>query len=206
MQIISEQLSKKAFKSFDTIIAIGASTGGPSALSKLLSKLPGYINAALVVVQHMPAGFTKSLSERLDSITALNVKEAKHGDLLSRGEVLVAPGNYHIVVERKTDEYKVLLHQEAAICWHRPSIDVLFKSLNCVSDKKIIVVVLTGMGSDGTRGILHLKKKTNLTVFAQDEESSVVFGMPRSIINQGLADKIIPLDQMAGEILKALSN
>ena len=184
------------------IVAIGTSTGGPRALQEVLTKLPADIPAAVVVVQHMPPGFTKSLSARLDSLSQINVKEAEEGDVLKPGWAYIAPGDYHMVVNKpRNDEYKISINKESPVTGHRPSVNVMMKSVAECGHKNVIAVMMTGMGNDGSEGILQIKKTGGKTI-AQDESTCVVYGMPKSAVNIGAIDTIAPLHSITTEILK----
>lgn len=184
------------------IVAIGTSTGGPRALQEVLPKLPEDIPAAVLVVQHMPPGFTKSLSERLDSLSAINVKEAEEGDVLKPGWAYIAPGNYHMLInEYINDEYKISINKESPVTGHRPSVNVMMKSVAESGHRNIIAVMMTGMGNDGSEGIKKIKEAGGKTI-AQDESTCVVYGMPKSAVNIGAIDTIAPLHNITTEILK----
>ena len=184
------------------IIAIGTSTGGPRALQEVLPKLPHDIPAAVLVVQHMPPGFTKSLSARLDSLSNINVKEAEEGDILKPGWAYVAPGDYHMLINKyKSDEYKIFINKEPPVTGHRPSVNAMMNSVAECGHKKIIAVIMTGMGNDGSEGILKIKEAGGKTI-AQDEGTCVVYGMPKSAVNIGAIDTIAPLHNITTEILK----
>ena len=190
----------------DYIIAIGTSTGGPKSLEHIISVLPKNIPAAIAVVQHMPPGFTKSLATRLNAKSELTVKEAEDGDELTAGCVYIAPGDYHMTFLKKEDNSRLIikLNQEEPANGHRPSVNVMMSSLSDVCEKKIIGVIMTGMGSDGCEGLKKLKLNNNATIIAQDEESCVVYGMPRAAVNAGIVDMIIPLNDIANNILKLM--
>lgn len=199
---------KKIFTENDTngylkhIVAIGTSTGGPKALQEVLTKLPEDIPAAVLVVQHMPPGFTKSLSERLNSLSRINIKEAEDGDVLTPGWAYIAPGDYHMLIKKiRNDEYVISINKESPVTGHRPSVNVMMKSVAESGHKNIIAVIMTGMGNDGSEGILDIKKTGGRTI-AQDESTSVVYGMPKSAVNIGAIDTIAPLHNIATEILK----
>ncbi|MHB8621025.1 MAG: protein-glutamate methylesterase/protein-glutamine glutaminase [Chloroflexota bacterium] len=180
------------------VVAIGASTGGPKALNELLPRLPGGLPAPVLVVQHMPAGFTRAMAERLDSLSALDVREAADGDLLENGVALVAPGNFHMTVVRGG---RVALTQGPPVHNVRPAVDVLLASVVEAFGSEAIAVVLTGMGNDGAEGA-HRIKRAGGRVIVQDEATSVVYGMPRSVVEAGAADIIVPLGKIADEIVK----
>ena len=186
------------------IVAIGTSTGGPKALQEVITKLPQDIPAAVLIVQHMPPGFTKSLANRLDSLSEINVKEAEDGDVLKSGWAYIAPGNYHMLVKSlKDNKYKILLNSEAPENGLRPSVNVMMKSVAETGHDNIIAVIMTGMGSDGSEGILEIKNAGGKTI-AQDERTCVVYGMPKSAVNTGAIDTIAPLHGITGEILKCM--
>lgn len=184
------------------IVAIGTSTGGPKALHEVLTKLPKDIPASMLVVQHMPPGFTKSLSERLNSISDICVKEAEDGDVLKKGWAYIAPGDYHMLINNHgKGEYRISINRESPVTGHRPSVDVMMESVAESGHKDVIAVIMTGMGRDGSDGILKIKKSGGKTI-AQDENTSVVYGMPKSAISIGAIDTIAPLHRITTEILK----
>ena len=184
------------------IIAIGTSTGGPRALQEVLPKLPKDIPAAVLVVQHMPPGFTKSLSSRLDSLSDINVKEAEDGDVLKQGWAYIAPGDYHMLINKHIhDEYKISINKESPVTGHRPSVNVMMKSVAESGHRNTIAVMMTGMGTDGRDGIMKIKEAGGKTI-AQDESTCVVYGMPKSAVNIGAIDTIVPLHNITTEILK----
>lgn len=188
----------------DYIIAIGTSTGGPKALQAIIPALPRDINATLVVVQHMPQGFTKSLANRLNSISNIVVKEGEDGELLKRGYCYIAPGGYHMTLDEKSvNKVYIRLSKGMPVSGHRPSVDVLMESVAKIKYLKKIGVILTGMGNDGSRGIKFIKDNRGFTI-AQDKESCVVFGMPKAAINSEGIDKVLPLDLIPNEILNKL--
>lgn len=183
------------------VMVIGASTGGPTALYEVFSKLPK-LKLPILVVQHMPAGFTESFARRLNDIGEIEVKIAEEGEALRIGTAYVAPGNYHLTV---TKDYNVELLQTPQVNGVRPSIDVTLDSIAEVFGGRTLSVILTGMGSDGTKGVEKIKALGGKCI-AQDETTSAVFGMPESIINAGLADAISPLGKIPEEIVKYLLN
>ncbi len=188
------------------IIAIGTSTGGPRALQQVIPVIPGNLDGAVLVVQHMPPGFTKSLAERLDSISRLRVKEAEDGETVKTGFCYIAPGDMHMRIFQKSEEGECIIKLDRGelVRGHRPSVDVLFESLTGVQIYSAVAVIMTGMGNDGARGIAKLKQKRGWPTIAQDEKSSVVFGMPASAIKLGAIDKVAALDDIGQEILKSL--
>lgn len=185
------------------LVAIACSTGGPKALKEVIPFIPGNIDAPVVLVQHMPVGFTASLAQRLNELSAVRVKEAEHGEVLKKGTVYIAPGGRHFrVVECGTGEYQVALSDEPPREGLRPCANIMFESLVGTDFTQIVCAVLTGMGADGTNGIDRLGQKNNVYVIAQDEKTCVVYGMPKAIANAGLADEILPLNRIADAIIK----
>ncbi len=178
------------------VVAIGISTGGPNALQYLLSQLPGDFPGSIVVVQHMPEGFTEMFSRRLDESCAIDVKEAQSGDLLIAGRALICPGNRHIKVRRMPLGNTVVLSDEARMNGHRPSVDILFRSIAMEFGSRSIGVLMTGMGDDGANGLGMIKDAGGLTI-AQSEDSCTVFGMPKVAIERGHAMRVVPLDMLA---------
>lgn len=185
------------------VVAIGTSTGGPRALQNLLPSIPKNIDASFVIVQHMPPGFTKSLANRLDSICQISVKEAEHNDTLLPGHAYIAPGDQHMVVVKENNQLKINLNSDLPVSGHRPSVDVLMNSLADTGINNVVGVILTGMGSDGAQGLKKVKKNSAY-IIAQDEESCVVFGMPKSTIKLGVVDKVLPIYDISDEIIKAV--
>jgi len=181
------------------VVAIGVSTGGPQALQYVLSQLPADFSAAVLVVQHMPEGFTDMFARRLDEICALRIKEAQTGDALQAGRVLVAPGNRHLKIKRLPMGDMVLLTDEARVNGHRPSADVLFQSA-AQFGRDCIGLIMTGMGEDGAEGLGEIKRAGGLTI-AQSEESCVVYGMPKVAIERGYASRIVGLEALSGVLL-----
>ncbi|HWR43146.1 chemotaxis response regulator protein-glutamate methylesterase [Sporomusa sp.] len=188
----------------ERIVAIGTSTGGPRALQEIITKLPGNIPCGIVIVQHMPPGFTKSLAERLNSLSSVTVKEAEHNDTIRPGLVLIAPGDYHMMVEREGGKVVAKLNQNPPLGGHRPAVDPMMESVARIFGSKAIGVILTGMGHDGAKGIQAIKRQNGQTI-AEDQSTAVVFGMPKSAIEMGVVDKITPITGVAAEILKALT-
>ncbi len=182
------------------VLTIGSSTGGPDALSAVLPQLPASFPVPVVVVQHMPPVFTRMFAQRLDSKCALSVKEAEHGDLVVPGRVLIAPGDKHLQLTRVGTSVVAHLTSGPPEHFCRPAVDVLFRSVAQVYGGKTLAVVLTGMGSDGARGAGVLRR-AGAEVVAQDEASSVVWGMPGAVVAAGLASRVLPLDRMAAHIV-----
>ncbi|MBE5965670.1 MAG: chemotaxis-specific protein-glutamate methyltransferase CheB [Lachnospiraceae bacterium] len=185
------------------LVAIACSTGGPKALHTVIPALPANLDAAVLVVQHMPVGFTKSLADRLNELSPIQVKEAQDGDLLEKGTVYIAKGGYQMRLQQKEDgAYALSVSKEAARRGLLPCADIMYESLSDMAFDQITCVVLTGMGSDGTAGISKLYKSQNIYVIAQDEETSVVYGMPKVMKETGLVDEVLPLQDISGAIIK----
>lgn len=183
------------------ILAIGVSTGGPNALAELLPALPADFPVPVVIVQHMPALFTKLLAERLQAKSSLNIRECVVGEVLRPGHVWIAPGGHHMVVERSQGQVRLATNQEPPENSCRPAVDVLFRSVVKAYGAGTLALVLTGMGRDGLRGC-ELIHQANGQILTQDEASSVVWGMPGVVTQSGLADKVLPLNQLAPEIMR----
>ena len=181
------------------IIIIGCSTGGPKALSDILPRLPGDLPASLLIVQHMHQGFTKSLADRLDSLCEIPVKEAQNGDLLLPGHAFLAPGDYHMIVE---SDRTIGLSRSRPECHVRPSVNVTMAAVAEHFGPDTLCMILTGMGRDGTRGAALIRAAGG-RVFVEDESTCVVYGMPKSVVNSGNADKILSRDLIAAEIIHA---
>lgn len=178
------------------VVAIGTSTGGPVALQKLLTELPADFSAALLLVQHMPSSFTGPFAERLNNMSKISVKEAKDGDEIKPGEALLAPGGHQMVVKRSGQKNYVHVYSATPGQNYKPCIDITFSSLATTPVGKTLAIILTGMGSDGCNGVLELKNRGS-QVWVQDEESSVVYGMPASVVEAGGADYIYSIDEIA---------
>jgi len=185
------------------LLLIGVSTGGPNALAELVPALPADLPVPVLIVQHMPPLFTKALAERLDQRSRLKIMEATDGAVASAGEVWIAPGDYHMTVEARGGKFVLRLNQAAAENGCRPAVDVLFRSAASAVGGRALVVMLTGMGQDGLKGSEPLVA-AGAQLLAQDEASSVVWGMPGAVTRAGLASKVLPLSQMAGEITRLL--
>ncbi|MGJ5672517.1 MAG: protein-glutamate methylesterase/protein-glutamine glutaminase [Nostochopsis sp.] len=189
-------------KSVD-VVAIGVSTGGPNALATLLGEFPADLSVPILIVQHMPPMFTKLLAERLSSKCQIRVDEAMPGVALEPGHAWIAPGDFHMVVQRDQAVVRLAMHQTPPENSCRPSVDVLLRSVAQVYGAGAIAVILTGMGQDGLHGCQCIREVGG-QVFAQDKASSVVWGMPGFVVNAGLADQVVPLEQMAGEIMRRI--
>lgn len=176
---------------YEYIVAMGISTGGPKLLSQIVQSLDEDISATYIIVQHMPPGFTKTLAERLNTMTKLTVKEAVNNEMLKKGVVYIAPGGKQLKINNADNPY-IVITDEQPYKGHRPSVNVMMNALAKLKGchKKYIAIIMTGMGSDGLEGIMNLKKNKTCTVIAQDESTCTVYGMPKAIINAGLADYI----------------
>jgi two-component system chemotaxis response regulator CheB len=184
------------------IIAIGASTGGTEAIKTVLTVMP--INSpGIVIVQHMPAQFTTSFAERLDSLSQIKVKEAKDGDSVVNGQALIAPGNFHMLLKRSGARYYVNVKKGPLVHHQRPAADVLFKSVASYAGRNAVGIILTGMGADGAAGLLKMREAGARTI-AQNEESCVVFGMPKEAIKLGAAEKITDIHNIAKTSLEVI--
>jgi len=190
----------ESFKTTEKIVAIGASTGGTEALRFFLQQLP-YDAPGVVIVQHMPQHFTASFAKRLNGICTVEVKEAVDGDTVLPGRVLIAPGNKHMLLKRSGARYFVQIKDGPLVCRHRPSVDVLFRSVARYAGVNAIGVIMTGMGDDGARGMAEMKQAKAVN-FAQDEASCVVFGMPQEAAKLGGVDKMLPLESLAQEVMR----
>ncbi len=189
-------------KTTNQLIAIGSSTGGTEALTVVLPQMPPAC-PGIMVVQHMPAHFTKKFAERLDGLCQIRVKEAEDGDSVLPGTCLIAPGNYHMVMRRSGARYYVNIKDGPLVCHQRPAADVLFNSVAAYGGSNAIGVILTGMGKDGAQGLLKMKE-AGARVIAQDEKSCVVYGMPAEAVKLGCVDKEVPLNEVATTILNLL--
>lgn len=185
------------------LIALACSTGGPKALQHVIRNIPSNIDAGMLVVQHMPEGFTNTLAARLNELSKVKVKEAEHGDIIEKGVIYVAKGGSQMrVVQQKTGEHKLSVTVESARNGLKPCADIMYESLVDSNYDEITCVVLTGMGSDGTNGIKQLDDKKKIYVIAQDEASSTVYGMPKVVAETGLVDEIVALEDIAKAITR----
>jgi two-component system chemotaxis response regulator CheB len=187
------------------IVAIGSSTGGPDALCKVLKPLPADLSVPILIAQHMPPKFTRLLADRLDKICSLRVREAGNGTVLEKGSIWLAPGDYHMTVQRQGARDVLLLNQDPPENSCRPSVDVLFRSVAQVYGRRTLGVVLTGMGQDGMEGCKAIKQVGG-SVIAQNQSTSVVWGMPRAVAENGLADAVVPLDFISNRIIEHLGH
>ena len=195
----SEKAVQPAKQTPSRVVAIGVSTGGPHALQYVLSQLPGDFPGTILIVQHMPEGFTDMFARRLDEICAIQVKQAQSGDLLLAGRALLCPGNRHLKVKKLPLGNVAILSDDARVNGHRPSVDVLFKSMAEEFGPQGMAVLMTGMGEDGAEGMGVVKAAGGMTI-AQGEESCVVFGMPKAAIDRGYAVRVVNLDAMANTL------
>lgn len=189
---------------FFELVLIGVSTGGPKTLSLIIPRLPKSLAAPVLLVQHMPPMFTASLAEHLDRESELSVREAVDGELVRRGDVLIAPGGKHMTVVKQGNDYRIRLTEDPPVNSCRPSVDVLFNSVTQVASNPILAVILTGMGEDGARGVGKLKQK-KCYCLSQSKESCVVYGMPQAVESRGLADEVIAADKMAQRITQLVN-
>lgn len=190
-------------KTSKKIILIGTSTGGPRALQEVITKIPANVDAPILIVQHMPAGFTKSLAARLDQLSEIHVKEAEQGDLLQKGTAYIAPGGYHLKLRKVGSSFAVVLdNQEPPRAGHRPSVDVMFEDVSQYSEFDKIAVIMTGMGYDGSKGLVSLKKTGNVMAIAESAETCIVYGMPKAAVETQLVDEVADVDDIAQTIMK----
>lgn len=194
--------TKRFTSSAKTVIAIGTSTGGPRALQEVLTNLPKNLAAPIVIVQHMPPGFTKSLADRLDTLSHIHVKEVEHGEVLENGTAYIAPGGQHFTVRKLGMAFVAEVSaKELPRKGHRPSVDMLFESVARLPNIKCLAVVMTGMGNDGMEGVKYLKTSVETIAIAESQKTSVVYGMPRAIVDAQLADEVTRLDNIAQSIV-----
>jgi two-component system chemotaxis response regulator CheB len=190
------------FSTTEKILAIGASTGGTEAIKSVLMQLPAN-SPGIVITQHMPPGFTRTFAQRMDSLCAMSVAEAKGGERVLPGTAYIAPGDRHLVVERSGADYRLRLDDGPLVSGHKPSVDVMFSSLAKCAGPNVLAVILTGMGKDGAKGMLDIHSQRGYTL-AQDEQSCVVFGMPKEAIRLGGVDEVCSLDSMGEPIISQL--
>lgn len=185
------------------IILIGTSTGGPRALQEVITKIPANIDAPILIVQHMPAGFTKSLATRLDQLSKIHVKEAEQGDIIQKGTAYIAPGGYHLKIRKVGSTFAIVLDQtEPPRSGHRPSVDVMFEDVSQYPDFDKVAVIMTGMGYDGSKGLIALKKAGNVIAIAESAETCIVYGMPKAAVETQLVDEVADVDDIAQTIMK----
>jgi two-component system chemotaxis response regulator CheB len=196
----ASQKSEAMLKTTEKVIVVGASTGGTEALSDFLQAMP-LDSPGIVIVQHMPENFTKAFSMRLDGICQISVKEAENNDTVIRGRALIAPGNHHLLLKRSGARYYVEIKEGPLVSRHRPSVDVLFRSAARYAGKNAVGVIMTGMGDDGAKGMLEMKEAGAYNI-AQDEESCVVFGMPKKAIELDAVDRVLPLSAIPAAVIR----
>lgn len=198
--VIAPATGRAMIRTTEKIVVVGASTGGTEALRVFLEALPKDC-PGIAIVQHMPENFTTAFAKRLNGICSIEVKEAADGDTVLRGTALIAPGNRHLLIQRSGARYYVQVKDGPLVCRHRPSVDVLFRSAARYAGSNAVGVIMTGMGDDGARGMLEMKNAGAVTI-AQDEASCVVFGMPAEAIKLGAVDWILPLEGIAGPVVR----
>jgi two-component system chemotaxis response regulator CheB len=197
--VIEKPVSRAMIQTTEKVIVVGASTGGTEALRIFLESMPPDA-PGIVIVQHMPEKFTEAFAKRIDGLCRISVKEAANDDSVIRGRALIAPGNRHMLLKRSGARYYVEIKDGPLVCRHRPSVDVLFRSAARYAGKNVVGVIMTGMGDDGAKGMLEMKEAGAFNI-AQDEESCVVFGMPRKAIELGAVDKVLALDRIPEMVL-----
>ena len=195
--------SKEWSRHSKKIILIGTSTGGPRALQEVITKIPADVDAPILIVQHMPAGFTKSLANRLDQLSYIHVKEAEQGDVLHKGTAYIAPGGFHMKLRKVGQSFGIVLDQTTPPrSGHRPSVDVMFEDVSQYDDFDKIAVVMTGMGYDGSQGLKQLKSTGTVMAIAESQETCIVYGMPKAAVETQLVDDVTALDEIAQTIMK----
>jgi len=187
------------------VVAIGSSTGGPAALQIILTRLPSDFQAAMVISQHMPRGFTGPLSERLDKLSQLKIKEGEEGDQIKKGTVYICPGGFHLGITQKKEKLLIALKEGRPTDKYTPSVDYMMTSVAEHYGASSVGVILTGMGNDGRNGMLEIKTKGGYTI-AEAESSAVVFGMPAEAIKTGAVEKVLPISEISSEIIRVVSN
>lgn len=186
------------------IVAIGSSTGGPKALQNIISAIPADFPVPIVIAQHMPAAFTGPFAERLNQIGAIHVKEAEDGEIITKGVIYIAPGGSHMgVIRKKIIESRISIIKDTGEYIYKPSVDVLMQSVVDNFSGRVLGVILTGLGNDGENGMREIKNKGGRTL-AESEETCIVYGMPRAAVEAGIVDKVVPLNEMAGELINAV--
>ena len=198
--VIAKSTTKAMIQTTEKVVIVGASTGGTEALREFLEALPPD-SPGIVIVQHMPEHFTASFARRLDDLCRISVKEAEDNDTVIPGRALIAPGNQHTLLKRSGARYFVEIRQGPLVSRHRPSVDVLFRSAARYAGRNAVGVIMTGMGDDGANGLFEMKEAGAATI-AQDEATCVVFGMPQEAIKRGAVDRVLPLEEIAGAVLR----
>ncbi|OAB47293.1 protein-glutamate methylesterase/protein-glutamine glutaminase [Paenibacillus antarcticus] len=189
-------------RKFDQILVIGTSTGGPKALDTVITALPANFPYPILVVQHMPPKFTKSLADRLNRLSRVRVVEAEDNQTVLGGTVYIAPGDYHMTVVQTNGEFRIRLHQEPQVQGHRPSVDVLFNSISLLKSLKRHFILMTGMGSDGAKGMMAAKAAGAHTTITESKETCIVYGMPRSAVELGCVDYTVPVHLITSKIME----
>jgi two-component system chemotaxis response regulator CheB len=202
--VLAKPSRRRVIQTTEKVVVVGASTGGTEALRIFLEAFP-WDSPGIVIVQHMPEHFTTAFAKRLDGLCRISVKEAENNDTVIRGRALIAPGNRHTLLKRSGTRYYVEVTDGPLVCRHRPSVDVLFRSAARYAGRNAVGVIMTGMGDDGARGMLEMKEASASLTVAQDETTSVVFGMPNEAIKRGAVDKVLPLQSIAGAVLRVCS-
>jgi len=197
--MLSRPDPRSMIRTTEKVVVVGASTGGTEALRVFLEGMPSDA-PGIVIVQHMPENFTRSFAVRLDSLCSISVKEAEDNDTVLRGRALIAPGNRHLLLKRSGARYYVEVKDGPLVSRHRPSVDVLFRSAARYAGRNAVGLIMTGMGDDGAKGLLELKQAGAFTV-AQDEQSCVVYGMPKEAVKLGAAQRVLPLESMAAAVV-----
>ena len=194
-------------KGFNKIVALGTSTGGPRALQQVISNIPEAFPAPIVIVQHMPPNFTKSLAQRLDAISKIRVVEAENGMPLEASTAYIAPGGYHMTIYKDSQKnFCLRTSKEDPRSGHRPSVDIMFESLLSFTELKKYVVLMTGMGSDGAKGMQALKKAGAISTIAESEETCIVYGMPRAAVELQCVDHLLPQQKIAEQLVLDVCN
>ena len=199
---ISEMRKPIKKSSLGKLVVLGTSTGGPKSLQQVIPKLPKDLPCGILIVQHMPPGFTKTLAEGLNEISQISVKEAENHDIIEEGHAYIAPGDYHMTVVKRAGHREIVLNQDPPIGTLRPAADILFNSA-AVFGSDVVSVILTGIGNDGADGMKHIKDSGGYAI-AEDESTAIVYGMPKAVARLGLPDKILPLDKIAEAIVQAV--
>ncbi|MFA4640800.1 protein-glutamate methylesterase/protein-glutamine glutaminase [Pyrococcus kukulkanii] len=206
IRLLRAQKAKKVRPSVPAriAVAIAASTGGPQSLLRIFPKFPEDLKAGILVVQHMPPGFTRSFAKRLDNVSKIDVKEAEEGDVVEEGKAYVAPGDYHMEVTLRNGKPVITLNKKPKIHGVRPAADPMMITAAQVFGRRTVGVVMTGMGRDGAQGIVEIKKRGGITI-AQDKETSIIFGMPKAAIETGMVDYVVPLDKIPETVVMAVN-
>ena len=199
--VLAKPSTKAVIQTTEKVVVVGASTGGTEALRVFLEAFP-WDAPGIVIVQHMPEHFTTAFAKRLDGLCRISVKEAENNDTVIRGRALIAPGNRHTLIKRSGTRYYVEVTDGPLVSRHRPSVDVLFRSAARYAGRNAIGVIMTGMGDDGAQGMLEMKQSGATLTIAQNETTSIVFGMPNEAIKRGAVDKVLPLEAIAGIVLR----